>query len=807
MNVQPIKSLFLLILTLGFIPTLAQHKLAGKITDVNTGAPLAFVSVTINHGNEGTYTDIDGKYTIEITRPIKAVTFTYMGYESISFSNPGQSQNAQLRPSTFDMGEALILPGENPAHRIIDLVIDNKKINDPEKVESFSCETYNKFIFTLDPDSALMNDEQQRAQLDSGTQEIISFIETQHLLMMESVTERKFKRPDLLEETVIANRFSGFKDPQFALLASQMQSFSFYKELITVGEFDYLSPISNGATRKYLFILQDTTYRDSDTIFHIAFQPRSGKNFEGLKGMLHINTDGYAIQHVIAEPKDSLEGFGIKVQQKYERVDGEHWFPVQLNSFLSLPIVEADEFELAGIGKTYLYDFVVNSEIKRREFDDIILSIEQDAGRKSAEEWDKYRLDSLDQREVKTYEVIDSIGEAMNLDRYAKAMEIFASGEIPMRKISLDLKHLMRVNAYEGVRLGMGVKTNNRLSKWFSTGVYGAYGFRDKDWKYGADVTFKIVPERDVYIRFSATHDVVEHGNISFNKIPNFQSMDTYYQLFMSRMDMRDQLMAEVSLGRWRGITTKLIGRHEWRTNPEYRFVQELNENITQEIEQFEVTEVGAQIKIAIREKFVQSGGTTVSLGSKHPQLYINILQGLDQFNGDFSYLKLEAMLENSWTIPGLGEFSFRATTGLTDNDIPLPYLYNARGSWSLLSIATPYAFETMRVNEFQATRIAHLSLRHNFKRLLINREKFKPEFTLVYNLGYGELDNKQNHIIEGGVQDYHRGFQEGGLQIDNLFKSGFTAFGIGGFYRFGAYELEEFKDNIAVKLSAKFSL
>lgn len=70
---------------------------------------------------------------------------------------------------------------------------------------------------------------------------------------MESVSELKFIAPDISEETVIASRVSGFKNPNFASLATDLQPFSFYKDNIKLFDIQYLNPISKGSLKKYSF--------------------------------------------------------------------------------------------------------------------------------------------------------------------------------------------------------------------------------------------------------------------------------------------------------------------------------------------------------------------------------------------------------------------------------------------------------------------------------------------------------------------------------------------------------------------------
>lgn len=60
---------------------------------------------------------------------------------------------------------------------------------------------------------------------------------------MESISERKFLSPNLSEETVLATKVSGFSDPFLTLLMTQIQSFAFYNDLITISDKNYVNPI------------------------------------------------------------------------------------------------------------------------------------------------------------------------------------------------------------------------------------------------------------------------------------------------------------------------------------------------------------------------------------------------------------------------------------------------------------------------------------------------------------------------------------------------------------------------------------
>ena len=77
-------------------------------------------------------------------------------------------------------------------------------------------------------------------------------------------------------------------------------------------------------------------------------------------------------------------------------------------------------------------------------------------------------------------------------------------------------KDILRYNEYEGYRVGFGAHTNNRVSNFFNVGGYGAYGFRDKTFKYGGDLSFKIWKKKELVWKSLYMNDVIESAGVSF---------------------------------------------------------------------------------------------------------------------------------------------------------------------------------------------------------------------------------------------------------------------------------------------------
>jgi len=788
----------------------SQSDVRGRTIDSLTKEPLAFVAVMISGSQQGTYSDIDGYFELSILNyqlSIINLEFHYLGYQTLVFEYPGEEYwVVQMVQSSETLPEVVIRPGENPAERIIRLAIENKTRNNPESEHSFTYDSYNKLILTAALDSALFVDEAKYNSLDSNQQRNVDFFRTSHIGLMESISQRKYMPPGRSEETVIATRVSGLQDPTFALLGTQLQSFSFYGETVDILGVAYLSPLANGSISKYLFIIEDTTFAGTDTVFAISYRPRKGKNFEGMKGQLFINTNGYALQNVLAEPSE-VTGTSVVIQQQYEKINDVQWFPVQLNSFITFLTAQVNGFGLVGIFRSYLKNIELDVDMKAREFTPVTLQLKRLAAKQPDSLWNKYRDRPLDDKELRTYHIVDSVGKAENFDLNLKLLSAVLNGQIPWGVVNFDILRLMNVNGWEGLRLGLGAHTSDQLSPYWNVGGYYAYGFRDKGHKYGTDLKVHINRKRNAWLRLLYEYDVSETGGNQLEKSSLVLNPTNYYGLFINRMDKYEKMGLEINTRALRNITTTFFGYTRiTHTFDNYRFSTTSAEGVELFSNQFNTTETGVTVRYAPGEKLARAGMKEVRLGGRFPILWLRYTKGLDNvLNGELDFNRIDALIEKTFKIKNTGDLTLRAYGGMVEENVPLSWQYNARGTWSVFAIATPFAFETMRTSEFQHSHFAALHVRHSFRDLLIKTEKFRPIISAVHSMMVGEMKNEQSHNME--INAATKGYFESGMQVDRLTKLFITHIGIGVFYRYGPYHLENTLDNFAFKFSISLPL
>lgn len=782
---------------------LGQYDVAGQVIDGETSDPLAFVNIIFNHNVlTGTVSDINGKFRYSSPFPISSLTYSYVGYEqkTLNLDSPGGKDLSvvKLYPSAFVFDEVVVKAGENPANRIIRNVIANKKINNPENITSFKYKSYNKVIY----DFALVAD----GAPDSVVALKSEIFKDGHALIMESVTERKFIQPDNSEEVILGVKVSGFKSPSFAPLATDLQPFSFYKEIIPIFDIQYINPISDGSLMKYDFRIEDTLYQQQDTTFILSFKPRPGKNYEALKGLLYINTSTYAIQNVVAEPynKGLIE---VKLQQQYQLIDGKQWFPEQLNFEIFLQVDSYEEIGMRANGKSHIKDVELNADLNKKDFSIEVLSMDEMASERDTIFWNTQRVEPLSMKELTTYEVMDSLGEKFKFDIILSISEKLAYSRIPVGFIDLDISKALVYNMYEGVRLGMGAYTNDKVIKNFSVGGYFGFGLKDNAWKYASEFIWTVDKNREFQIRGKYENTILESGK---TRLGFFNERLYDWRSYLStQLDRIEQASVAMSLRALRYVKVN-FSFNQTQVTPLYEYVYQVDEQIP--VIGFTNTDFTVNIRFAHKEKLVSSMGRRLSMGTKYPVLTLAYTRGLDRvLDGQFSFNKLEARVEESIYFKNIGESKVRVDAGYIDQPLPYSLLFTGEGSNADdISVLVKNYFLTIGPYEFLSDRYVNLFFTHNFGSLLFHAGKFRPMLSVVQNIGWGTLSNPEYHQ-QIDFKTKEKGLYESGLQIDNLVRLnylnvGYFGFGIGGYYRYGPYAVDKATDNMAFKISMTFS-
>ena len=782
----------------------------GKVIDAETGEPMPGVAIQYNQSlNRGVVTNLDGKFSIPERKLIQEVVFRSIGFQTVTFMADDVPTSklwiVQMEPETETLQEVEVLAGENPALRIVRHAIDKRSENNPRKYESYTYVSYNKDVITYKMelgDSALTHRDSLQFMRDTVK------AKDRHLFVIESVTRKLYKSPNKNKETVIGTKISGFEHPGVATIPDGIQNFGFHENIIPLVNKKFLNPLADGADRHYVYILKDTLYDKKDTIFVMDYFPEKGANFEGFKGEMSITTNKWALVHVTAFPFDEGK-INLYMEQDYVLIQDEYWFPSRLSFELELEKMPFRKTGAVMMGTTYLDSVQVGLYIPDDKFNHIEVDLNKKAAYVTQDFWENHRKEALSLKERETYRQMDSIGDRYHFDALLNSSRHVYEGYIAMGSVDVEMNKLVAYNDYEGLRLGIGLYTNDKISDKFMVGGYVGHGSTDKQWKYGGTFRWYFDKPNDLFFTISYLNDVRDPGGIRI-KYKEWGSLSQ--QFFNKLMDRVEE--AEVSMTFRAGTYSKIkLGVRHFALHPTYDYTFTGQAPADPDLNIYRFTEAQLWYRWQNKEKFSRNYGQRISQGSKWPIINIIYSRGLDNaLGGQFAYNKLEVGVFYERFIRNLGKLRISAEAGIVDQPLPWSMNFSGRPSYNpAFSVVVKETFQTMRFNEFSSDRYFSLFFMHDFGPLLLRYKHFKPEVRIAQAITIGSLSNSEMHQ---GVpfKTLEDGYFESGLIIDNIlrinmFNAGYFGVGAGAFYRYGANHLPIERDNWAFKIAFMYSV
>lgn len=800
---------FILFWLLPFLARAQVTSLQGLVKDSASGQPITYVTILINDNNStGTRTDTAGHFSIRSAKPVTSLTFSMVGYQSqrVTFSTKATNTwlNVTLVPKQDTLENITVLSGENPADRIIKAAVRNRDINNYANLRSYSYKAYEKFVLTGIPDSA--------ARGDSVHTKLFRYVDQNHLLVMESVVERTHLEPDLTKEVVMAQKVSGLQNPNFTVLTSEFQTTNFYKPFINITTTDFVNPISPNSWNSYFFNIIDTVFSGKDTIFVMTYHPAKGKHFTSLKGIIEINSDGYAIQHVVAEPSDTaLATLFVKIEQRYAKADSTHWFLSEINTHIGFKKFFIDGLQVSMTGTTRITEVTINPALSRKNFDGVGIDILEDAAQKSDEYWNRERADTLTAREKTTYSLLDSMGRKNNFDNKINMLSALQDGNLKLHYVSVELYNVIKYNRQEGIRLGLGLETNSDLMRKYKVGGFAGYGLHDHVWKYGGFLEWKLYYPKNIKLLFNYSMSYEESGGTDYYQGSYWGNNENSRNYTITNFDFaeRKEISFTSRIRKYVNLELSVFDVHKDPTSS-YAFVNSHSGEPVVE-DQFDFAGFKAAARFSYKERIVESLDRYYWINMGYPTVWLQVTQGVNGFiNGEFTYTKLESKFSYSFPTRSIGITNITLEGGWVNTALPATDLFSGRSSYSLLGLFSANSFQTMRSNEFVNDGFASVFFRQDFQSNVLRWGKFQPNFVLVTNIGWGVLSHPEDHL-NTRIKSMEKGYFESGLMINNLAGKkffGIARLSIGGgvFYRYGPYAFSNFFDNLAMKVSWSYN-
>jgi hypothetical protein len=803
------RNLFLAIIILTSHVLHAQTKVAGQVVDGSTGRPLPFTTLYSPDLKRGTTSDMDGRFELSLGNiSASRLEISCVGYQKKILdldSSAPRWITVKLKESPIDLAEVVIDSDDSLAVEIIRKAVRRKSTNDPAELRSYRYQSYNKLYSTLN-----------RFNIDSvrdakDTLALSRFLQENHLFLSESFTSRYHAAPSYDKEIVLANRFSGFKDPTFTILASTFQPFSFYRNSVRVLDVDFVSPLADKSWNQYHFSLENVVQTGlKDTLFVVSFWPKNKNQLSCLSGTITITSDQYAIANIQTSTTDSKSLLTLSLTQKYSR-HGTTSFPDQLNTEVKFNNVQVHGANVIFVYKGYFKEIEINPVLVKEHFDDVYLEFKADANSKSELFWNSIRGDSSSRKDRNTYKFYDTLPKKVlsMLQATQWLTQTVALRYIPLKYVNVHLDRVLLFNQYEGARPGIGISTSPGFSRYIKVGGYAGFGLNDRALKFDGNLSFLIHKRTSSQLALSYSQDVAEGASPFINdNIINGSRLLGLRNLIVNRMDSVTKIRLEYSMQPipffWvaANITNQVI-------NPTYTYSFF---NGDEQTTGFNVTASELKLYYAKGQAKIQVGKGTTYMRPTFPIAELKISKAFQNFAGSqFGFTKVHANLIHAFRLPRIGTFTMNAAAGYVHGAAPYPFLFNANGLASDLhasKFCLRNAFQLIGVNEFLSDRYVALFLNQTVG-LLWNTRRSRPEVNLSQAMTVGGLSNP--HVHSGlTFHTLERGYFESGVVVNNIFRLNYLnmfylGLGTGVFYRYGSHYSNP-SDNFGVRASITYS-
>lgn len=801
------------------------YTITGKVFEASTKEPLPFVPVIINKTNIGTQTDLEGNFGIKTDIIGDSLVAVYVGYRRtarpIQKNNYNQVINIPMELEGVTLEEITVKAGENPAHRIIRNAIANRPRNDPAKLEAYQYEVYNKIEFDLNKIPKEMRESKLMKPLAFVFKNVDSTFSDEKpslpFFIVETLSEFYYKKnPPRKKEIIKASKVTGVENTSISSIMGDMyQKINIYDNNILIFDKQFPSPISSEGFFYYKYFLEDSGFIGNKYCYHIRFKPKRTGDI-AFSGNIWIADTSWGVKRFeMSLPKEANINFvnQVKSVQEYERIDTA-WMLIKERLVIDFSPTKKS---IGFYGrKTTSYKKIILNQPKSDHFYNLgdAIIIEDDALKKDETFWQENRHDTLSQRELKIYKLIDTVQSLPVYKTWVDFFYLLLGGYKKLNNFEIGpYYNIVSYNLVEGTRLRFGGRTSSVFSRWYELNGYLAYGIKDEKWKYGLGFKCFITkrPHRQLFgISFKSDYEILGQSQNGF-------SQDNLFASFLRARGLRTLTKVNKTESWYErewfpGLITKLTLFGTTYTplplNDPYLYKSNIDNTIKQK-DFIKNLEARINIRFAYNEKYVGGDFERVSLGTTYPVIQFMYSKSLpDAYGGEYNFQRLALSIYKRIRItPILGYIDFTITGGKIFGVLPFPLMELHGGNETYMF--DPYAYNMMRYFEFVSDQYVSASAEHHYNGLILNRIPLLKKLKLREIAGikgvWGSV-NEQNRnvlIFPSTLNTLDKGpYLEANVGVENILK----IFRIDALWRL-TYPLPHTIDNFGLKFSFQLIL
>ena len=735
----------------------------GEVYDANTGEPLSNVNIYLQGTQEGTTTNAEGMFLLrEELERARTMVVSAVGYHTVRFTIEPHTQSGidiALREKVGTLAEVFVVPNENPALALMEKVRARRAANRRMVVEDAA--TGSTALYVSDIQSRNLKRNLWKS-LQSGMiqQEDSSYLVP--LYWRQQTTDTVREEATLLTVT------------DYQLLLGQIPStFDFYANNMPFLSTSMLSPLAASGNTYYTYFLVDSVWVGEEKRYQVRFKTKN-PFYATFNGEMMIDSATCALRSIeVKMPAQTSINYlkGLSVRQTFT----------------------ADN-QLRDEQVNMLMDFAVKAPLGN-DTTHIFPTLLLTRGTKLQHE-ENTPLDDAPEQDDMILPALDSLNNTP-LFKTAKLLAyVVQTGCIPTSKyVEIGkVHHVFKLSKFEGLRVGIPLRTTDDLWKNVCLEAMVAYGMGDRAWKGFGQINVALPTERrhTMFVRYADEYmyaDVDDFSeylreNIVFNRQINIvtrlmQSLtfnpDYYYNTMSRRREARLQFSDEWNSYLETQAYVKL-GRMGYG-EPTSRYNAQPS---------FSYSTIGASARISFNERKVDTYFERRHIYNHLPVIYLGAELGsyrMDDMSSYRMYGNLQLMVRHDVDLGMGGELDYLVQAGLVFGRVPYPLLYHFAGNQT--HTFEPHRFSLMNNYQYAADQYVALQAHWNGKGVLFNLipgvRYLRLRELVELKMAYGGLRQDHQQVLtfpttqtgHGTMRAMQVPYVEMGVGIGNILRIG----------------------------------
>lgn len=780
------------------------YRITGRITDRESHEGIAFANVFIAGTTLGESSDGDGYYTITLTNYFDSLTVSVLGYEMQSrpiLRQAEQTIDFVLQAEALNLGEVVVLAGENPAIPMVRNIIRHKADNNLSKYTAKQYELYGKIEVDVErlpkafTDNILMKPFAFIFNNVDSTSDDSPFVPMYLTEYMADVYD--IQGQPLPKEIILSQRTSGTENQSIIDYFRKLKvPIDVYNNWVYILERPIVSPFAEVGLAYYEYYLLDSVLVEGHRQYKLKFKPRRRQE-NTFFGDFWVEDSTWAIARVNMRLSPDANVNLVNRMVIYQDFNKEHerWLPAKQRVIVN--------FQLSDKSPGMISRFTESRTRYRLNDADILPAAEA----RSVDEyydrltrpnayWDSVRHEPLTPTEQSIYVMTDSLYRMKEFNVYKNALETLTTGYIEVGKVEFGpYFNLYSRNDAEGHRLRLGLRTTDELSPKYRLQGYAAYGTEDRRIKYSVDALWLIKMRPRLVGGFTYRQDLSlnSESSATFQEADlasNWLRRDVLQKLIYVQ---EGKLYVEKFFKAGYSISAGLLTRHldpfsiGGVTSEGFNFAYFAQPGITEADTTIRTSELMLRWRYAWGERTIDYNFDRYNMGSTYPVLIAEYNSGLKGLaGGRYTYHKVAVQLRHYFYLNPFGWLSYRLRAGKVWGMAPFLLLEVHPGNEAL--IMSRSVFNTMNRYEFASDQFASIILEHHFDGFFLNRipllRRLKWREVVSFKAVYGTLSernrqaNAPNAFRPASRQAYsgfrppdQQPYMETGVGVENIFK------------------------------------